>query len=272
MMKASTYDKVSSMLIAWLILAIVAVLVLFALWLSMQVFQRPLAVPVELLPVGEGGGLDSGAEFDPNVIDPGDPNVVQESLTLQETFQSVVNIVSSNAALFSDVSPLDDALLTEGGKRGDGRTKGNGIGKAGRPRRWEFFFDKGITVPEYARLLDELGIELGVLKPGGRVVYVSQLAAPKPIVREGASEDETRYYLTWTKSSADSGDKEILEKVGIEGGLILKFLSQETERYLQTLELEKAGDRRLMIHQTAFTIQRTPEGPKFVVFEQTYSP
>jgi len=271
-MKATTYDKVSSMLIALLILGGAAVLLLFALWLSSQVFRRPLAVPVTLVPIGDGAGIDDGDAFDPNVTDPGGPSERDEQ-TLQEAFASVVNIVATNAAVFSDVSPFDDALLTSGGKRGDGRTKGEGVGKVGgRPRRWMFLFEKGITVPEYARLLDLSGIELGVIRSGGKVVCVSHLAAAKPTVREGATVDEKRYYLTWTKSDTDAADRELLEKAGVsnEGRPILKFLPSTLESELETMEREKAGSCANDIRMTSFGVKRQGNALKFLVLDQAF--
>ncbi len=271
-MKATTYDKTSSMLIALLILGGLAVLLLFGLWLSLQVFRRPVAVPVALVPAGDGAGFDDGDAFDPDVTDPGD-QIDQDEPTLQESFASVVNIVAANAAVFSDVSPFDEALLTPGGKRGDGRTKGNGIGKTGgRQRRWEFDFEKGITVPEYARMLDLFGIELGVLQPGGKVVYISNLAAAKPLVREGATTDEKRYYLTWTKSTTDSADRELLDKAGVpnKGRPILKFLSPILESELETLEQKKAGPRGNDVRITSFGVKRQGGRSRFYVLDQTY--
>jgi len=270
-MKATLYDRVSSMLIALLMLGGIAVLILFGLWLSTQIFRRPLAVPVSLVPAGDGVGFDDADVFNPNVIEPGDP-MDRDEETLQESFESIVSIVATNEAVFSDISPFDDSLLTGGGKRGDGRTKGDGIGRTGgRQRRWEFHFEKGITVPEYARMLDFFHIELGVLRPGGKVVCVSNLAALQPTVWEGETVDEKRYYLTWTKSAADAADRELLEKAGIApGGPILKFITPELETQLDTLERDKAGQRYGEVRLTSFGVKRQGNAPQFVVLDQAY--
>ena len=260
------------MLITLLILGGVVVLLLLALWFSSQIFRRQTAVPVSLVPVGNEGGFDDGAAFDPNVTDPGD-QFDRDEPTLQESFESMVSIIAANAAVLSDASPFDEALLIPGGKRGDGRTKGEGFGQTGgRQRRWEFLFEKGITVPEYARMLDHFGIELGVLRPGSVVVYVSHLTAVQPTVREGVTVDEKRYYLTWAKSDADSSDRELLEKAGvtIKGSPILKFLPSPLEVELETLEREKAGVRANDVRITSFGVKRQGGTPRFVVLDQTY--
>ena len=271
-MKTTFYDRVSSMLIALLILGGVAVSLLFGLWMTSKVFRRSIAVPVTLVPVGDGAGTGDGDAFDPNVTDPGGP-FERDEPTLQESFAGIVSIVATKAAVFSEVSPFDDALLASGGKRGDGRTKGEGIGKAGgRPRRWEFLFEKGITVPEYARMLDRSGIELGILQTGGKVVYVSNLAAAKPTVREGETADEKRYYLTWTKSDTDAADRELLEKAGVsnEGRPILKFLPPALESELETMERKKAGTRANDIRMTSFGVKRQGDTFRFFVLDQAF--
>jgi len=270
-MKATHYDRFSSMLIALLMLGGIAVLILFTLWLSTQVFRRPLAVPVSLVPAGDGAGFDDADVFDPNVIELGDP-LDRDEETLQESFESIISIVAMNDAVFSDISPFDDSLLTAGGKRGDGRTKGDGIGRTGgRQRRWEFHFERGITVSEYAKMLDFFNIELGVLRPGGKVICVSNLAAPQPTVREGATVDEKRYYLTWAKSSADVADRELLEKAGITpSGPILKFITPESETQLDTMERDKAGQRYDNIRLTSFGVKRQGNAHRFVVLDQIY--
>ncbi len=171
-MKTTFYERTTSMLIALLLLGGAVVAIMLGLWLSAQVLARPVAVPVTLVPRGDGAG-DEAAEEDPNVLEPG-PEFVQEESTMLEPLETVVDIVSKNAAIFSETAPMDDSLLA-GGKSGDGRTRGKGLGLAGPVRRWEFNFDRAVGVAEYAKMLDFFGIELGVLQPGGKVIYVAQL-------------------------------------------------------------------------------------------------
>ena len=75
------------MLITLLILGGVVVLLMLAVWLSSRIFRRQIAVPVSLVPAGDGGGFADGTAFDPNVTDPGDPHDRDEP-TLQESFES----------------------------------------------------------------------------------------------------------------------------------------------------------------------------------------
>ena len=73
--------------------------------------------------------------------------------------------------------PVRDALAGGGGSRGQGRMPGNGSTSGdGESRNWGFVFRKGKTLNEYARQLDFFDIELGVLMPDNKLVYVTDLA------------------------------------------------------------------------------------------------
>ena len=270
-MKTTFYDRFSSMLIALLILGGVTVAIMFGLWLSAQVLARPTAVPVSLVPRGDGAGMDDADEVDPNVLEPG-MEFEKDEPTLLNMLETVENIVSKNSAVFSDTSPMDDSLLLPGGKQGDGRTKGHGPGLAGRIRRWEFNFDRVMTVDEYATMLDSFGIELGVLRPGGKVVYVSRLSEETPLVREGVSAEENRYYTTWIDGDRENADRELLDKAGVDhrGRIILKFLPPQLEAELAAMEKAKAGDREPNIKGSYFRVVREDGKYKFFLYNMVF--
>ena len=270
-MKTSFYDRASSMLLALLILGGAGVAIMFGLWLSSQVLARPTAVPVTLVPRGDGAGVEDTDEIDPNVIEPG-LEFEKNEPTLLDALEAVVNIVSKNSTVFSDTSPMDDSLLAPGGKQGDGRTRGEGLGLAGRVRRWEFNFDRAVNVNEYAAMLDSFGIELGVLRPGGRVIYISQLAADKPRVREGASSEEKRYYMTWLKGDRENADRELLDKAGVDhqGRFILKFLPIPLEEELYAMEKDRAKEREPEIKSSFFRVIQEGGKYKFYLYRQVF--
>lgn len=270
-MKLSLYEKVASMLIALLILGGSLVAILLGLWLSAQAFGRPTAVAVSLVPVGDEAGTGDGDEYDPDVQEPG-LEYEQDVPSFLESLESIVNIVSDNTAIFSDHSQQDETLLLPGAKKGDGRTRGAGTGLPGRPRRWEFEFGLGVTLTQYAEMLDSLGIELGVLTSDGKVVYVSKLASIPPTVREGNSTDEKRYYLTWVKGTTEQADQRLLERAGVrtEGRLILKFLPPELEADLAAQEQSGAGSRMNSLKGSFFRIQRRQDQYRLELFHQVY--
>lgn len=265
-MFATVYEKTISMLLALIVLIGIAFAILFGLWLSSQVLARPLAVPIQLIPRGDGAGTDENDQYDPNVIEPG-MDFEQDEPTMLESIETVLNIVSENASVFADVSPVDDSSLMPGGKKGDGRTKGEGVGLAGKPRRWKIRFEQGMTLAEYEKILDYFEIELGILQEGGEIVYLSALQAAKPTVRRGSTVAEKRYYFTQIEGDTENADRQILAKAGIEtqGRFILKFLSPKTEHELIRLEAEAAGDRLSAVQATYFKIEPLRPGYRFKV-------
>ncbi len=66
-----------------------------------------------------------------------------------------------------------------------------------RIAHWEIRFPSGNTVDTYARQLDALNIELGVIGGSDRIVYASGFTKDKPDRREGRADDEQRFYMTW---------------------------------------------------------------------------
>lgn len=270
-MKTTPFDRATSLLLALLLLLGGGVGILFALWLTAQALARPTAVPVEMVDLGDGAGTDAADDYDPDVLQPGF-ELEENEPTLLESLETVVNIVSENEAVFSEAAPSEDVLLVPGGRRGDGRTRGEGTGLAGPPRRWQVNFGSGMTVKEYAAMLDSFGIELGVLVPGGKVLCVSNLAAAKPTVRELDSGNEKRYYLTQLKGDTDAADREILEAAGVEhrGRLVLKFLPAALEAELKRLETDFAKGREKQVKGSFFRVVPDDKKYRFEIYNQVF--
>ncbi|MDR0869430.1 MAG: hypothetical protein LBN39_01410 [Planctomycetaceae bacterium] len=271
-MRTTFYDRAAAMLLALLILFGTCVAVLLGLYLSSQVFGRTLAVPVALVPAGDGGGTGEADEADPNVTEPGMEAAEDRETSPEDSLESVVDIISTNPAFHSAVTVPDDALLIPGGKRGDGRVRGDGNGASGRIRRWEVNLLRDASVDEYAKMLDFFGIELGILKPGGKVIYISQLSAVKPVVREGNSADEQRYYLTWLKGDSENADRELLDRAGVDhrGKLVIKFLPAELENDLAAQEQQFAKERLNDVRGSFFRVDNAGGKYKFVLYNQLY--
>ena len=119
------------------------------------------------------------------------------------------------------------------------------FGKVAGTRHWEIVFAKGNTPDLYARQLDFFGIEIGIVKPGGKIDYAFHLSQPKPDTRTTSEvEDETRYWLRWP--DVDEEARKLVEKAGLDpgSGALLKFIPRETELKLCTLEQTMAGPQR----------------------------
>ena len=82
-------------------------------------------------------------------------------------------------------------------------------------RNWELRFAKGTTKENYARQLDFFGIELAVVMPENKLLYVRNFSKGKPETRTGAADRETRCYLTWSEGDLSRADADLLARAGV---------------------------------------------------------
>jgi hypothetical protein len=281
-MQVSTYDRVSSMLLAFLLTSGVAATLLFILWLGNKVFVPQIAVPAEIIEVsedGEGGG-DGRPAGGSQLDTPSDEPFVgkdKESTDLQQDLTVLGTAAAASAELDDPelVTPTRHGSFGSGGGIyggfGDGRGMGHGPGKPGWPRHWEVLFSKA-TLDAYARQLDFFKIELGIVLPDNKIIYVFNLAKSRPDTRtvSNPSLNERRYYLSWRHGEMQQADKDLLAKAGVDPGerLILKFLPTEVELKLMGLEKAFKGLTPKEIKNTRFGVMPDGGGYRFYVMEQ----
>ncbi len=256
-LRVSNYDRVLSMVLAAVLLVGVAVLTLLALWLTSRLFLGQAAVPVVMEQIGSSDS-PLNDQRDLETPDTDQTDLVEPEIT--ERLAAIADAVSSRSAL------LGDPTLGQSARQGGGGEQG------GVERRWELTFMQGNTLEVYARQLDFFRIELGVLEPGNRITYVSNLAQPKPDTRVGAADAEGRYYLTWRGGELVEADRQLLARAGVpsEGRLILKFLPPEVETQLAHLEKVHAGKEADEVRRTRFGISPDGDGYRFRVIDQTF--
>ena len=281
--QVSVYDRASSLLLALLFTIGIVSVVLFFLWLSNKISVKTVAVDAEIIEVsedGEGGG-DGRAAGGSQLDTPSDEPFVghdKETTDIQENL-SVLGAATSKAAELDDpelVAPTRHGSFGSGGGIyggfGDGRGLGHGPGKPGWPRHWEVTFNSS-TLDVYARQLQHFGIELAVLQPDNKIVYVFNLTKPKPDSRvvSNPAANEKRYYLTWRTGEMQRADRELLARAGVdpEEHLILKFLPKNIELDLMNLEKAENNATPKEIRLTRFGVQPDGDGFKFYVMEQS---
>jgi hypothetical protein len=282
--QVSLYDRVSSMLLALLFTIGLVASVLFILWLSNKIMTPPaVAVDAEIIEVsedGEGGGDGrpaGGSQLDTPSEEPFVGND-KETSDIQQDLNMLGAAVSSNVIELDDpdfVQPKRQGSFGSGGGIyggfGDGRGMGHGPGKPGWPRHWEVMFAKN-TLEAYAKQLDFFKIELGVLRPDNKIVYIFNLAKAKPDSRvvDNPAMNEKRYYLTWRTGEMQQADRELLTRAGVdpEDRLILKFLPKEVELQLMGIERAFQNATPKEIRVTRFGVQSDGAGYKFFVIEQ----
>jgi hypothetical protein len=163
---------------------------------------------------------------------------------------------------------LDDPSL--GQETADAGTSDSGPTVVPRSRRWRLHFPSGLTEGQYARQLDSLGIELGVLGDDGKIQYVSSVGGAESKTRSAPRGDEKRLYLTWTRGDLEKADLAILKNAGINKAdqIVLHICPTETEEKLLKLEQEFNGRKPAEIQFTLFSVKRTFRGYEVYVKDQ----
>lgn len=291
-LRINSYDRVSSWLIALLVITGITVGCLLFIYFTREVIRREVVLPVMPVSVGGGGtggsmtSTDSGTDFEP----PGSDEV-SELLEpqLQETLTAVASAVTAKNALLADETIDVGVEPTRGTGKGDNRRpgfgggsgggSGGGIGSGfgrrrggpGEPQR-EIRFEPA-DIAEYARWLDFFRIELGVLGHDNRVYYAYNLRQKRPDTRVGDPADEQRLYMNSADGPFAPLDRQLADKAGIsdKGAIILQFYPPDTQALLLNLERKHAAPRKPeQIRRTVFRVTNAGTGFEFSVEEQFY--
>jgi hypothetical protein len=288
-LRVSSYDKVSSWIVALLVITCVTVGALFIIYITSHFILGDFAVPVTPISTGGGGtGGVGGTPGDGEVDTPGAEDATAfDEPQIQDTLSALATAVSSRTAILADEQLDIGAQPTEG--RGDNRTPGFGGGRGGgvgggigsgfgpgrggpaEPRR-EIRFEPS-NLQEYAQWLDFFKIELGVLGQDNKVYYAYNLSHEKPDTRVGDPAKEIRLFMNPTDSQFAALDRQLVAKAGIgdKGRIILQFYPPEAQGILISLEQKRAGTRKPeTIRGTVFRVTHTGNRFEFSVEDQTY--
>lgn len=287
-LRVTPYEQVSSGLMASISALVVIVAVLSFAWFSSRAPRLPPAIPVEL--VESPGGVEDGSPDEtlrvdsplPEIPDASPGDVVADETEVEQSLDNVVELAVEAAGqevVFPQAEKRFGLSTKSAGKpgsaRGTGRRAlGSGTGLRGFPReqRWYVRFGDQQSLDEYAREFDFFGIELGAIVDG-KLVYVSKLSQPRPIVRtENSGAAEKRLYMTWQGGSRKQADLQLFAKAGINvgTGAIFHFYPKPTEDQLAVLELKYRNRKASDIRRTYFTVNPASGGYEFSVVRQTY--
>jgi hypothetical protein len=142
-----------------------------------------------------------------------------------------------------------------------------------RVEHWEIRFPTGNTTESYARQLDSMGIELGVIGGSDKIDYASGFSKDKPQRREGSPADEHRFYMTWRSGALRDLDNALLARARIPatGRIVAQFYPPLLEKQLADLEKQFADKHDLAeVRRTVFSLALTDDGYEFRVVEQEY--
>jgi hypothetical protein len=186
--------------------------------------------------------------------------------SLKDTLAAVPDAVRSKANLLDDPAWL--ATIEPRVSWGDLRKPVEG--GASPPRNWDIRFVKGDTKDKYAKQLDFFGIEIAVVKPDNKLIYVRNFSKSKPETHVGRADEEKRCYLTWREGDLSRADADLLARAGvsIDDRVVLKIIPPALEATLAELEKTYAGGDVDKVARTQFGIRATSDGFEFYVIEQ----
>lgn len=171
-------------------------------------------------------------------------------------------------ALAQSSGPADDSRQSLPGQANATRDSSMAT-EIPRFRRWEIYMAHGITIPKYSRLLDELGIELGMIGPT-EIQYAFHLTRPVPETRKGPVADEQRLYMSWRRGDLEDADRQLMSAAGcdVAGKVVVQFLPQALEDKLASLEHDFAGREEVAISKTRFGVRLGAAGYELYVLDQ----
>jgi hypothetical protein len=292
-LQVSRYDRASSMLLALLVTIGALAVLLFVIWLNGKMGNAPSGgrSPTLLPPLVRNDGEDGGdrrATGGTQLDTPSDEPVVGKDNQTSDV-QENLSMLDVSAVSKAKLDDPEATLPTRHGSRGSGGGKhggngpgrglGDGIGPPGHredaalERHWEVVFSRS-TLDAYAQQLDFFKIELGIILPDNKIIYVYNLAKSKPDSRVVANSaaSENRYYLTWRNGEMQQADRELSERAGVDvaESFIVKFLPPQIEARLAGLEKEYAGANATRVRKTRFGVRASGGGFQFFVLEQSF--
>jgi hypothetical protein len=274
-LRVSSYDRVSSWLLAFLVITGVTVAALLSIYFSQKWANRELILPV--MPISTGGGGTGGTADSMGTGDdfeqPGQAEVAElMEPQLQDTLAAIESAVNTKSAILTDENIELGIEPTEGASKGDKRRPGFGGGRGGGVGGGiGSGFGKGRGGP--AEPQREIRFEPVLNAEENKIYYAYNLTQPKPSVRKGDPTDEQRLYMNPTSSEFAALDRKLAEAAGIadRGQIILQFYPPAAQAILRSLEQKHAGTRKPEeIRRTVFRVRPTAEGFEFSVEEQFY--
>lgn len=271
----NAYDRVSSLLVALLILIGTSFAVLVIVFLFRRFSPDPVVPEVHRIykprgepPKGYADDIEPpGLQDAPKDLPP----------QLQDTLKELTNAISSKTAMLSN-----ETFASEAAEAGYGEGKGNknydgdGSGEGGNDPPKELRFEAASDT-DYAAMIDFFGGELAVLDMStNKVHYAKNLAQAKPDTRDGDPGEDQRFYFRATGPPLSPIEVRLARKAGImkPNAYIVVFYPDKVASELYALEeamMRKNGHELLEeVDRTVFRVTKEGRTYKFNVEDQTY--
>jgi hypothetical protein len=291
MLGVTRYERITAFLLASCLVFGGTTAVLGVLWASLHASStsQPVRVVPDILTLEEFGGGERAGVLEGDVNAPGPEADAVSSRDLEPVgepvaLQAAIVEVAQQAGAATDLAdqwlePGDSA----GGRTGTNRaprlgTQQGRFGGSPPSQRWEIVFEAGASDSEYARQLEFLQIELGVVVDG-QLYRCAHLASPRPAVRVTEPRaDGDEVVFIWRDERRRQADLRLVrhasERLVAENAVVLHFCPPGTVRKLQRLEREYAvaqgrADLRA-VAKTRFRVTRGPAGHDIEITTQRY--
>lgn len=274
-LNVTPYDRTASLLIALLILVGLFVLGLIIIYLTLQLVDRSVTVPVSLAEASRPTDAAMGVarEIEPPGIEQAPELAVPQ---LPETLSAVADAVASRDARLAEEALRAQLDASRGDSLGDSRQAGPGgdgaVERVPRWERWQIRYLSPESLDVYAQQLDFFGIEVAALGTDNQVHYAYNLSKPTPDERVGSPANEDRIRFAWRTGDLEAADRQLLHRAGVRAGVraVLQFIPPELEAHL--LALEESFENRDVneIRRTVFRVEREGDGFVFRVDSQDY--
>jgi hypothetical protein len=288
----STYDRVTSLLMAVVLGAILVVGWLALVYASNQAYASRVTSPLQIIEVGGGGGSPDGTPGSTEKVDVAGADAATaasnnqeeagdfEEPSVEQTPGAMMDTVSEASQSLAEVdlgATMPTGGPVAGGKRasklgtgGPGLGFGPGDGGVAREQRWSIVYTPGQTIDQYARQLDALGVEMAVVASAEQLLYISHFSNPLPTKRHGTGRSDHRLYFLWQGRGRKPSDIELFKRAGVEIGdeNVFQFYSPEAERRLAELEVRYKGRSPGEIRITRFQVVAKGSSYDFAVVAQ----
>ena len=270
----NAYDRVSSLLVALLVLVGTTVLVLMIVFL----FRRfsPDVVPPTLERIYKPRG-EPPKGYEDDIEPPGLEDAPKDvPPQLQDTLKELTNAITSKTAMLSNENFAGEQSGGFGTGKGNKNYDGDGTGEGGNDPPKELRYEAESDL-DYARMIDFFGGELAVLdRRTNKVYYAKNLAQAKPTTREGKAGEDGRLYFRATGPPLAPIEVKLARKAGImkANALIIVFYPDEVAQDIYAKEeamMRKNGYKALEdIDRTVFRVNKEGRKYEFSVEDQTY--
>ena len=270
---ANSFDRVSSLLVAMLLLfgSAVAVLVIIFLFRKFSPADEAEAMIRIFKPRGEPvKGYEE--DLEPPGLEDAPTDLPPQ---LQETLKELTNAITNKTAVLSNESFVADKVAGYGTGKGHKDYDGTG-GEGGNDPPKELRFSPKSDA-DYAAMLDYYKAEIGVLdRRNNKIFYVKGLSQAKPQTREGKPGDEKRFYFRSTGPPLSPIEVKFARKARImkAGALIFVFYPDNIANDIFAKEEARARDfgrtKLEEIDRTYFRCEKKGSGYNFTVEDQKY--